>query len=255
MTSKFLLIRSEDRITATDTPSSFSVNLHTSIEDKIKAVELIAYNFSNSTYNVNSTNKSFYVSENFGDIVPPLADTETITLTEGIYTGASLATEIQARLQASGLTQALNYTSTYSTTTLKLTISLSGGSTFILGFSNAATSSKAYKLLGFNKSTDTADATSAVSVRSINLSGMEYVLINIDGIIEGNILSTGSDFGHFYIPLSNVDIGSWSLKYKNETYENILPYYVGRKLNIRVLYDGTNVDLNTDWSILLKLIY
>ena len=105
-THKLFHIRSVDRITATDSPNSFSIDVPDTIPHGIKTFKLLGYVFPNSAYNVNTTNSDFFITESPAGV----PSTATIALTEQNYTGTTLATEIQTQLIASALTSAANYT-------------------------------------------------------------------------------------------------------------------------------------------------
>jgi hypothetical protein len=107
-----------------------------------------------SYFNVESDNKKIYIND---------GSDYTITLTEGLYTGTTLATELQTQLNASSS----NWTVSYSTTTKKFTISNTGSVT--LRFTQ--TTDQAWSMLGFTSGaaddTDTSWTGSAVTYWNI----------------------------------------------------------------------------------------
>lgn len=94
-------------------------------------------------FKVTSSNKTIYIND---------GTDKTITLTEANYTYSTLATHIQAQLNASSS----NWTCTYSTTTFKFTIGRSSG-TSTLRFSQ--TTNAAWSMLGYVLSVDTSAGT------------------------------------------------------------------------------------------------
>jgi hypothetical protein len=101
-------------------------------------------------FNVESDNKKIYIND---------GSDKTITLTEGVYTGLNLATEVQTQLNASSS----NWTVSYSISTRKFTISNTGSVT--LRFTQ--TTDQAWSMLGFTSGaaddTDTSWTGSVVS--------------------------------------------------------------------------------------------
>lgn len=111
----------------------------------------------------------------------------TATLTEGFYTGTTLATELQTRMNGSGC--ANTYTVSYNTNTLKLTISTILPNTFRI-----LSSSTCLPELGFNSYTTTF-TTSKTSDFVVNLIGSRYVDIRINHQ-TGSVVSGPSERGN-----------------------------------------------------------
>jgi hypothetical protein len=107
-------------------------------------------------FNVESDNKKIYIND---------GSDKTITLSEGVYTGATLATEVQTQLNASSS----NWTVSYTGSTRKFTISNTGSVT--LRFTQ--TTDQAWEMLGFTSGaaddTDTTWTGSAVAYWNIYL--------------------------------------------------------------------------------------
>ena len=82
-------------------------------------IALVSASFANAVYPVNANNNVIVFQED------NTAVSFTATLTPGIYTGSSLATELKTAMDAS-VGSANTYTITYASATLKLTITTSG---------------------------------------------------------------------------------------------------------------------------------
>lgn len=119
---------------------------------------------------INGVNNVFQFQENGGVI-----NTFTAVITEGFYTGNTLATELQTRMNGSGC--ANTYTCSYNSNTFKLTITTTIPNTFrILGFSSGTT---CLPELGF-ESTTTGFTTSKTSTNVVNLVGSRYIDIRVN---------------------------------------------------------------------------
>jgi hypothetical protein len=134
-------------------------------------ISLIGASFANAVYPVNSNNNSIVFQED------NTAVNIAATLTPGIYTGSSLATELKAALEANG---ANTYTITYSSATLKLSIATSG--TNIKFVSGSALRVIGFEALGFISA-----PTGSFPVR---LDGSQYIDL-ISSIDSANISTSG----------------------------------------------------------------
>ena len=117
--NNFIYLNSGDSINPNE-PSNSSWSLANMI--KIQAsnrLALVGCMFPNAVYPVNSNNNVIVFQED------NTAVSFTATLTAGIYTGSSLAVELKTALDAS-VGSANTYTVTYSSSTLKLSITTSG---------------------------------------------------------------------------------------------------------------------------------
>lgn len=249
---KLLHIRSVDRITAANSPNSFTINVPSSVPHKIAKFQLLGYIFPNSAYNVNTTNTTFYITQTDGT-----PSTATITLTQANYTGTTLATQIQTKLQASTLTNNTLFTCVYDSTTNKITIAVSGGHTFQIDFSNAETSMESYLLMGFVKNSTTADGATITSTNQIDLSGLRHVVIDIDGFDNSEFISTSASRGQIYIPLAQTDAGVHVMQFdKNSLTEfEDTQKHGSRTWAIKVYYNGVVAPILAEWEMVIKLLY
>lgn len=136
-------------------------------------------------------NDTFKFNENLNTV-----NVFTATLTEGFYTGTTLATELQTRMNASGA--ANTYTVSYNTGTFKLTITTTIPNTFrILGTSSGST---CLPELGFSSSTTTF-TTAKTSDFVVNLVGSRYLDVRINHQ-TGSVVSGPSERGNIVCRMS-----------------------------------------------------
>lgn len=250
---KILHIRSVDRLTATDSPNSFSIDIPNTIPHGIKSFKLLGYVFPNSIYNVNSTNQAFFITVNPSGT----PSTATITLTPSNYTGATLAAHIQVQLRASGVTGAATFTCTYSTATNMITIAIGGGNTYQINFSHANTDDETYLLLGFAQNSTTTDQASTTSTNQIDLSGLRHVFINIDGFYNDEVVSTSSTLGQIYIPLAQSGAGEHVVQFDSNSLALFEDTHKEgrRRWVIETRYANALAPTTAEYELLLKLEY
>jgi hypothetical protein len=156
--SQLLYINSADR-------ASGSINdFHIFLQDDLlfgqhKDVAVIEAIIPFSYYAINSNNDTF--------LCGPTGD-DTVTLTDGNYTGTELATHLAVALNVALVP---TYSVAFSSITGKFTYSTGDNSDFDL-----ITDTKNYKYLGFLPSTTNSSASGIlVSANVVNLSGTEYI--------------------------------------------------------------------------------
>jgi hypothetical protein len=113
------------------------------------------------------------------------ATTAAATLTQGMYTGAQLATELQTQMNA--LVAGAPYTVTFSSITQKLTVTRAAGLFHFLFATGAYASLSAAAVLGFSAA-DTTSAATATSDRIVQLQGETNVYLCLEGL--GGILNS-----------------------------------------------------------------
>ena len=169
-----LLLRSADRFVGSS--ESCSIQLQENVEGKFRVKNVIV---PNTMYPVRSTNNLVYFSQSGTDRIA--------TITPGFYTSATFITALDVALNNSTPAPAGTFSTTYSSTTGKITITNST-TAFILQFGTFATiaANSARKLMGFNSS-NTASALSQVSPNVINLTpdlGISCLLYTSDAADE-----------------------------------------------------------------------
>lgn len=98
----------------------------------------------------------------------PSGGPDTLTLTDGNYTIASLKTELETKLQAIDA----NFSVSYSSTKSKITITNSSGN-FVINFD----SSTANKILGFPSSGSSTAAASYTAPYTFSINDMDYIYL------------------------------------------------------------------------------
>lgn len=143
----------------------------------------------NLVYPVNSSNNTFVFAEGGGSNI-------TSTLTAQNYTGTQLASELQTVLNADG---GLVYTVSYDSQTGKLTIAPSSST---VQFKTTNTAFTASFVLGFDDTTDTADASSITSDYPVRLDGSMYIDIELSGMSPNTVTSKNTSTPLCRIPLA-----------------------------------------------------
>lgn len=164
-------------------------------------VSLRSCEFPNTVYPINSYNNKLVVTPNSGSIV------YLITLTEGSYTGSTLATHIATQIQAAAGGQ--TFTGTYDSDTKKITITSNANFAFVLCDNNI------YEELGLGSSAfDTLQLTHT-SAYPINISGTSYV----DLVSNLSSLSYSPGSSNHILARIPVDVSFGSIVF----YQNSIP--------------------------------
>jgi len=184
---KQLLVNSKDRRIGSAT--DFEVTLSNYLSNNQNAlpctIRLSGINFSNAIFNVNSNNNVISFLETTGG-------TETVTLTQGVYSASTIATHLATVMTAAtGVSN--TYTGTYSSVSMKITIA---ANTQTFKFTSD------YPVIGF-----TAAQTAALSLTGSDIPKLltDYVVVRTN--FAPSIVSSSNVSGSFLIPLGNCDIG------------------------------------------------
>ena len=164
-----VVIDSKDRdISVHPTPTAYNIFLQDEIEDVVTA-QLISCNIPLSGYMINAYHNSFTVTIG--------ATTYTVTLDDGDYTGAELATELQSKLNAAVGSSV--FTVAYTAKTGKFLFTHSSAN-FTLNFLTDNASSLA-RLIGFKAGTSsTSAARTLLAPAKANLDYYKYLVMYID---------------------------------------------------------------------------
>jgi hypothetical protein len=167
-----VVIDSKDRdISVHPTPSAYNISLQDEIEDVV-AAQLIACNIPLSGYMVTSNHNSFGVT------ISPGATVYTVTLDDGDYTGAELATELAAKINVA-VGGGSNFSVSYAAKTGKFLFTHASAN-FSLIFNTDNANSLA-RVLGFKPATTAASAArTLLSPARANLDYFKYVVMYID---------------------------------------------------------------------------
>lgn len=154
----------------------------------IVGLKVIGVSVPFSYYIVNSSNNVFTLTESVSGPV-------VVTLGVGNYTSSQMITELDTQLTALGVE---SYTTTYSTSTNKFTITATTvtNPSFTLTFGTAGDQGNTdlHWYLGFNSGPNPSTANVLVSPNVINLSGPNYLYVNSEkwGQLTNNILPRGA---------------------------------------------------------------
>lgn len=134
-----------------------------------------------SYYLIDASNNKIDYTNNTGN-------TYTATITTGFYSGSTLATEIEAQLEANDA-DLEGYTVSYSDATGKFTIANNAGNYSLLWNSGTNTSTnitRKFNAVGFDNSSNDTGASSYTSDYIARLSGEDYLLLCSDELRPDN---------------------------------------------------------------------
>lgn len=187
--------------------------------------------------------------------------TQTVTIPDGNYTTATMATALKAALEAAFA--AVTFTVTFSASTAKCTIAGAGGAAIAIDTTAAPAAKQtdwglAY-YLGFPKGAATSGTGSVTGTRVAVLSPENYVLIDIEelnGLGQGAIYAAGGSGLRTFakVPLQG-DHYTFNYYDKTPTYVDVRPQLTKLdKLRVAIrFHDGTLVDLNgAEWSMSIE---
>lgn len=233
--NSFIFIDSGDRVKGSTNDFTVSLKDHHIGLDKDVAIHnlIIPYSY----YAINSNNNDFLCGPTGSD---------TITLTDGNYTGSQLATELATQLN---VVLSPTYTVVFDDKTGKFTYSTGDSSEFSL-----ITDTKNNRYLGFTKSSTNASSSgSLTSANVVDLAGTKFVEIRSNLHLHSeNTSNDNHDILTRVYP--NSDAFS-SIFYDSSSFSNI--YYDGHflnKLDLSLFDDnGDALLLNgLEWSMTLK---
>jgi hypothetical protein len=260
---KYLVIDSRDRVSGTST--NFQVKLNPAIFG-VKSIKLVNVVMPNSIYNFTNSNNYLYIAETGAG-----GGTVGILITPGCYTATQVATIIGQQLTSHSLL-GYTYTCTYSTNTLKFTITSTGNFQMLMTSNNNYASKPAGQILGFNL--DTSPALSQTGDTIPQLYQPTHIFIDI---AEFPVITRSTNYflyGTFFVNLTtnSGSIENWSLFERNYEVDFYGTSRAISELNIRLkirntlnqsvenLFIGGNdsvePDLNGgDWTMVLELCY
>ncbi len=166
-----VIIDSRDRdFTLYSEPSKYVINLDTPINDVV-GLQLSDYNVPFSRTLINNTNNILKYS------VDNLANTKSVSLTNGNYTGTELATELKTKLGTD-----IN-TVTFDSKTLKLTFTATNNNFVLIFDSSVSDKNNLYSILGFSINNYTASSNAIISPYIVNLDVDNYIIMNLENAI------------------------------------------------------------------------
>ena len=236
-----LVINSRNRDDYSTTNSNnFTITLDTPIPGQITRYGLKTCVIPKTGYNIIG---SFQITDS--------VSTKTVTLTSGNYTATSLITELETKLN-----DLLVDTYTVTLIGARLVIG-STFSSFIINPNNL-TSDLLFNL-GFGNSSSTATLGSLTAPNNINLSGPEYLYINIAPLKKH--IKNSAGFTHNFVVNNGCSYGDVVYHNSQNTFiQEYPPFNLVSELNISKFTvslrteDGTLYDLNgSDWIMIINL--
>ncbi len=238
MTTRFLSIRSEDRISKSISTSDFVVKF---AAFKARYFELKFTRITNTIYNIDSTNNTLVIEFDVSFTV------WTLTIPDGLYSSNELAAEIENQFQIQATASAVTATfEVIISPTLLITIttdtSLRVNSTGLMN-----------SLLGYSTTTNSAYGLSIEAEEVSKINKPESLFIDIKELGDTITCSNGRNYT-YYVPLV-INTNSQTIG-PNKGYgqvSDIGEYKFIQELNVKLLNDVDIVNLHgSDWEILLK---
>ncbi len=164
-----IIIDSRDRNTLVwQTPSKYTIKMDRPLNDII-SIELTDYSIPLERQLFNNTNNTLYYSPDNGNTV------KTINITNGNYSGSTLATELQSKLGSDVVSVE------YSATTERIKINTNNNNFIIL--SSRSGNNNLNNVLGFTSNDTKANSNYIESNYAINLKGENYIIMTLENAI------------------------------------------------------------------------
>jgi hypothetical protein len=243
----YLSISSAERDSQSTSSSDFILTLNKPVE-WVRHIQLCGVYMLNTFYTIiTGYNDTFRFHDGTAN--------RTSTLTAGIYTSATLITHINSTATTSS--GVITFNSTYSTTTLKSTLSATGN--FSIDWTYNTGSTNLAKMLGYNSSSTFSGASTYTATSVINILPFPVVYISTSLASVGTTALTGLNNGvnfTFSLPVNGnsgdqifCDSGIYKQKFtlpRTETLQQITVKLYGEK--------GHPINLNgSDWHLLIKI--
>lgn len=237
-----LLIDSKDR-TNNGTSQNFTVTLAENVQG---TYEFVSFSMTNNLYNV-VTNENDQVHVNHS-----VDGNNTVTLTEGHYTTATLIVELETQLETiSGVT----YTVTFDSTNGKITVVPSSGN-FGYRFSSVTTRTSRF-ILGKDAVDDT-PVSSLEHDNPVDLRLHDNLAIKIAQDNNQHVTLPNGQEASVLVPIDEIPFGDTIHYKRNQGYSQFLTFSSSiSSLDIEVFAgDGDNAPLNgTEWRFGIKRIF
>ena len=229
----FNIIKSNDKHSGTNGDCVIELNQNISGQ-----YGLYSFIFTNSLYNVNSTNNRFVITDTSDTVI------SNVLLDEGFYTGLELADEITSKVT--------DLTVTFDDKTSKFTFTYT--SNFKLAFSSSY-SNTCWEILGFAQSTYTSTSLSLTSAVCADFNPHKTLFITINKAnkpIENNSNSSHHEYT-FMISDSSSTFGSlFRYIQDDQMRQQCAEIDRTRNLSIEIRDDDNNVINPTNWIMILQ---
>jgi hypothetical protein len=232
--AKQIIIDSKDRASYSTGSHDFYIELKELCEGRYKVQYVY---IPNTFYNITASNCVFYFND---------GTDRNCSIAAGNYTASNLATALTTALNASGTS--ITFAVTYSTSTLKMTVS--GNSNFTLKFGSYSTNSIA-SMIGFASSDSGVAAGSFVGANVVDLSYPRCILVDINQTPK--VASTSNAVGTVAIPLDVLSSDIATFKSESD-YDLFLTLPRTNRLQFMIRDDrGQALNLNgADWYLILR---
>ncbi len=240
MYKQTLKLNSIDRSTGT---SSFFTIVLSEIY-RIKAIKLKKLSMFNTVYNVISG-----YNDKFDYLVG--VTNYSVTMVPGFYSISDFMTALVALINAQG--HGLTFSYTYSTLTLKVTLSATGIFN-IKWLTGTNTLTNIRSLIGFSN-TDVSGLTTYTGSQIVNMLPYSTIYLSINSLTPKSITSSGKPFT-FYIDIGESEFATSILDTPKQLIE-LTEQLSMNTWNLSLLYrDNRAVDLNgSEWSATLTIFY
>lgn len=230
--------------------SGDSQSYNISLEENLNGTyELATFSMSNNFYNVvTGENDKIYLNHS-------VDGNRTATLTQGNYTGSTLATMLKTVMDAAMAT--ITFTVAYSSSTGKITFTPSGGT---FGFRFSSNSSQTARYVIGKNAVDDSNGASQVSDNPIELSLHKHICIKIAQDSNQHVTLSNGVEASLIIPIDDsVPFNEGIIQYqRNKGFNQLLTF--GSQISSLdiTLYsnDGDNLPVNaTEHTFCLKKLY
>lgn len=229
--------------------SSFKIQLQYPIL-YCRQVRMLSASIPNSFYVFNGSNNNGVRVNSFINFIDSSGTQKTCNITNGTYDITSLMAQIKLKME---LVSPDVYTLSFSTTTLKLTITSTSGLFNLLWSTGTNASQSAWFELGFNQS-NTGAGLSHISPRSISISGPLNIFIQISNI--RNVVHDSQNFVAAMVCPLNVSYGEYKYFLENDHFMTTINLPEMRNITnfqINLISDFGPIFLEgCEWSCLLR---
>ncbi len=238
-----LLIDSKDRTSGSPSSQNFTVALAENVQG---TYQFVSFSMTNNLYNiVASENDQVHMNHSVdGD--------NTVTLTAGHYTSATLIAELETQLET---ISAVTYTVAYDATNGKITVTPGSGN---FGYKFATTTTRTSRYILGKDEVDDTPASSIESDNPIDLRLHDNIVLKIsEDNFQHVTLPTGLE-ASVIVPIDEIPFGD-TIHYKlNQGYPQFFKFLTSTSVFTIQLFagDGDNLPINgTEWRFGLKKLF
>lgn len=247
--NRFVHINSFDRLNGNSNNCIIQLDKPIDFTKRNKRMKLVNFVIPNTIYNITTNNYNIPFFED--------STSKNTQLTPGYYTASTLATHISTQMTSTSSGYA-TFTASYSSTTMKITISSTQN--FGLEFESGTNASTSlWRELGYTQTDTSTGTTSHVASNCINLAIPYTIYIQVDILGSNNIVESNGNESTFIVPITNGNSTLINYREKdNFLQEAQLNTGINLINKIRIRLEDRNRNLieinNSDWEMLLEIL-